>query len=91
MVVFNVEHHPGSLIKVNIFQSLFKNIKLDNEIIVQLEDKVCSIETCNVCSNNEYTIVEDNDRLIDLRLIKKSHQIINEKQKRFTWIGCFEI
>ena len=81
MVVFNVEHHPGSLIKVNILQSLFKKIKLDNEIIVQLEDKVCSIETCNVCSNNEYTIVEDNDRLIDLRLVKKSNTKINENKK----------
>ena len=66
---------------------LEKLFKLDNEITVQLKDQVCSIEICDVCSNNKYTTIEVNDPFIDFRSIKKSHAKINEKKDKYHLIN----
>ena len=44
-----------------------------NEITVQMGNKLCSMETCDVCKNNKYGYIEGNGSLIDLRLVRKSN------------------
>ena len=63
------------------FTIVKKSLKLDNEITVQLEDKVCSIETCDICFNNKYATIEDSGSLINFRSIKKSHATIDGEKK----------
>ena len=78
------EYHSNTRAFFTIVEKLFK---LDNEITVQLEDQVCSIEICDVCSNNKYATIEDNDHFIDFRSIKNSHAKINEKKDKYHLIN----
>ena len=46
-----------------------------------MENQLCSIETCNICTNNKYGTIIDNGHLIDLRLLRKFNANINGNKK----------
>ena len=52
-----------------------------------MEINVCSMETCDVCTNNKYEAIKDNGSLIDLRLLRKFNTNINENKKRLNIIS----
>ena len=58
------------------------NFNLKNKITVQMDNQLCSIETCDVCNNDKFATVEQNGPLTDLRKLKKSNTKINDNQKR---------
>ena len=60
---------------------------LRNEITVQMENQLCSMETCNICTNNKYGTIKDNGQLIDLRILRKSNAKINENKKSLNMIS----
>ena len=46
-----------------------------------MENQICSMEICDVCTNNKYGTIKDNNPLIVLRLVRKSNVKIDENQK----------
>ena len=81
-----MEHHRGSSVEVNFLQiqELFyncrKNFNLEHGITVQIDNELCSMNTCDVCQNNKFSADLENDPLIDLKLVRKLNTKINEKQ-----------
>ena len=57
---------------IRTFFTIFEqNFNLRHEIILLMDNDFCSMNTCDVCQNNKFTIDLENGPLIDLKLVRK--------------------
>ena len=81
-----MEHHRDSSVEVNFLQirELFyncrKNFNLEHGITVQMDNELCSMNTCDVCQNYKFSADLENGPLIDLKVVRKLKTKINEKK-----------
>ena len=75
--------YRGSSVEMNVFliHEIFYNCRkkfnLRNKITIQIDNELCSMETCYVCRNDKYETIK-NGPLIGLRLVRKCNAKTNE-------------